>query len=151
MRPGANVTKVRLVHASVRQLHKKSGVWDYDTYGEPVSQKYTAGTICVFSVQVLETMRNLGITVSNDDAHGFMCAWHYVNHYLGQVRGHDGAAANTPRPAVSAPSAALTQRVGEQGGEVVLLADPRDPVRSWEAVRRGTDGGSSTPWTTCSA
>ncbi|MGW0499834.1 oxygenase MpaB family protein [Streptomyces sp. NPDC003007] len=79
----ADVTKVRLVHASVRQLHKMSGVWDYDTYGEPVSQKYTAGAICVFSVQVLEAMRNLGITVSEDDAHGFMCAWHYVNHYLG--------------------------------------------------------------------
>lgn len=25
----ATVTKVRLVHASVRQLHKKSGEWDY--------------------------------------------------------------------------------------------------------------------------
>lgn len=25
----ANVTKVRLVHASIRQLHKKIGVWDY--------------------------------------------------------------------------------------------------------------------------
>ncbi|WP_437105261.1 oxygenase MpaB family protein [Streptomyces sp. enrichment culture] len=79
----ANVTKVRLVHASVRQLHKKSGRWDYAKWGEPVSQKYTTGAACVFSVQVLEAMRNLGITVSKQDAHGFMCAWHYVNHYLG--------------------------------------------------------------------
>lgn len=79
----ANVTKVRLVHASVRQLHKKSGVWDYAKWGEPVSQKYTTGATCVFSVQILEAMRNLGIDVSKDDAHGFMCSWHYVNHYLG--------------------------------------------------------------------
>ncbi|MEU7278455.1 oxygenase MpaB family protein [Streptomyces sp. NPDC045431] len=79
----ANVTKVRLVHASVRQLHKKSGKWDYATHGEPVSQKYTTGAACVFSVQVLQAMRNLGIDVSKDDAHGFVCAWHYVNHYLG--------------------------------------------------------------------
>ncbi|MFI8517719.1 oxygenase MpaB family protein [Streptomyces sp. NPDC085481] len=79
----ANVTKVRLVHASVRQLHKKSGEWDYDTWGEPVSQKYTTGAACVFSVQILQAMRNLGLDVSKDDAHGFMCAWHYVNHYLG--------------------------------------------------------------------
>ncbi|WP_229357656.1 oxygenase MpaB family protein [Streptomyces sp. UNOB3_S3] len=79
----ANVTKVRLVHASVRQLHKKSGVWDYAKWGEPVPQKYTTGAICVFSVQILEAMKNLGIDVSKDDANGFMRAWHYVNHYLG--------------------------------------------------------------------
>ncbi|MEV3988511.1 oxygenase MpaB family protein [Streptomyces sp. NPDC049837] len=79
----ATVTKVRMVHASVRQLHKKSGEWDYAKWGEPVSQKYTTGAACVFSTQVLQAMRNLGIHVSKDDAHGFMCAWHYVNHYLG--------------------------------------------------------------------
>ncbi|WP_234316525.1 oxygenase MpaB family protein [Streptomyces sp. NRRL F-5702] len=79
----ATVTKVRLVHASVRQLHKQSGQWDYDKWGEPVSQKYTTGAACVFSTQILQGMRNLGIDVSADDARGFMCAWHYVNHYLG--------------------------------------------------------------------
>ncbi|MEU9237573.1 oxygenase MpaB family protein [Streptomyces subrutilus] len=79
----ANVTKVRLVHASVRQLHKQSGEWDYAKWGEPVSQKYTTGAACVFSTQILQAMKNLGIDVSKDDAHGFMCAWHYVNHYLG--------------------------------------------------------------------
>lgn len=79
----ANVTKVRLVHASVRQLHKKSGEWDYAKWGEPVSQKYTTGAACVFSTQILQAMARLGLDVSKDDAHGFMCSWHYVNHYLG--------------------------------------------------------------------
>ncbi|MDQ0771848.1 hypothetical protein QF026_000314 [Streptomyces aurantiacus] len=79
----ANVTKVRLVHASVRQLHKKSGKWDYAKWGEPVSQKYTTGAACVFSTQILQALKNLGVDVSRDDAHGFICAWHYVTHYLG--------------------------------------------------------------------
>ncbi|MCK7624465.1 DUF2236 domain-containing protein [Streptomyces sp. RS10V-4] len=79
----ATVTKVRLVHASVRQLHKKSGEWDYAKWGEPVSQKYTTGAACVFSTQILQAMKHLGINVSRADAHGFVCAWHYVNHYLG--------------------------------------------------------------------
>nr|WP_237531230.1 oxygenase MpaB family protein [Streptomyces sp. SID3212] len=79
----ANVTKVRLVHASVRQLHKRSGEWDYATWGEPVSQKYTTGAACVFSTQILQAMKRLGVDVAKDDANGFMCAWHYVNHYLG--------------------------------------------------------------------
>ncbi|WP_223291211.1 oxygenase MpaB family protein [Streptomyces avicenniae] len=79
----ANVTKVRLVHASVRQLHKQSGEWDYAKWGEPVSQKYTTGAACVFSTQILQAMENLGLAVSRDDAHGFICAWHFVGHYLG--------------------------------------------------------------------
>ncbi|MER6910461.1 oxygenase MpaB family protein [Streptomyces sp. NPDC000594] len=79
----ATVTKVRLVHASVRQLHRKSGEWDHAQWGEPVSQKYTCGATYVFSVQILEAMRNLGLTVSRNDAQGFMAAWHYINHYLG--------------------------------------------------------------------
>ncbi|WP_223837551.1 oxygenase MpaB family protein [Streptomyces venezuelae] len=79
----ATVTKVRLVHASVRQLHKKSGVWDYAKWGEPVSQKYTTGAACVFSAQILQAMKNLGLDVSKNDAHGFICSWHYINHYLG--------------------------------------------------------------------
>ncbi len=79
----ATVTKVRLVHASVRQLHKKSGEWDYAKWGEPVSQKYITGASAVFSSQILQGMQHLGLDVSREDAHGFMCAWHYVNHYLG--------------------------------------------------------------------
>ncbi|MFI5756668.1 oxygenase MpaB family protein [Streptomyces sp. NPDC051569] len=79
----ANVTKVRLVHASVRQLHRKSGEWDYATWGEPVSQKYTTGAAFVFSTQILQAMERLGVDVAKDDADGFMCAWHYVSHYLG--------------------------------------------------------------------
>ncbi|MFJ9432526.1 oxygenase MpaB family protein [Streptomyces sp. NPDC101490] len=79
----ANVTKVRLVHASVRELHKKSGEWDYATWGEPVPQRYTTGAAFVFSTEILQAMARLGIDVAKDDARGFMCAWHYVNHYLG--------------------------------------------------------------------
>ncbi|MFF7357201.1 oxygenase MpaB family protein [Streptomyces filipinensis] len=79
----ATVTKVRLVHASVRHLHEKSAERDYAKWGEPVSQKYTAGAICDSSVQILEALKNLGVHVSDEDRHGFMCAWHYVNHYLG--------------------------------------------------------------------
>ncbi|MFF7250154.1 oxygenase MpaB family protein [Embleya sp. NPDC008237] len=79
----ATVTKVRLVHASVRQLHKKSGEWDYEKWGEPVSQKYTTGASCVFSTQILQGMARLGLHVSKDDARGFAGAWHYVDHYLG--------------------------------------------------------------------
>lgn len=48
-----------------------------------MSQKYTTGAACVFSTQILQAMDHLKVHVSPGDARGFVCAWHYVNHYLG--------------------------------------------------------------------
>ncbi|MUL42040.1 DUF2236 domain-containing protein [Streptomonospora sp. PA3] len=75
--------KVRLVHAAIRELHRRSGEWDYEGMGMPVSQLYTAGAALVFSVGVLDGMENIGLTVEPDEAEGFMYAWAIVAHFLG--------------------------------------------------------------------
>ncbi|GAA4951713.1 oxygenase MpaB family protein [Streptomonospora halophila] len=75
--------KVRLVHAAIRELHRRSGEWDYEAMGMPVSQLYTAGAALVFSVGVLDGMENIGLTVDRDEAEGFMYAWAIVAHFLG--------------------------------------------------------------------
>jgi len=75
--------KVRLVHAAIRELHRRSGRWDYEGMGEPVSQLYTAGAALVFSVQVLDGMSNLGRTVDPREADGFVHAWMVIAHFLG--------------------------------------------------------------------
>nr|WP_236567613.1 MULTISPECIES: hypothetical protein [unclassified Nocardiopsis] len=62
--------KVRLVHAAIRELHRRSGRWNYGEMGTPVSQLYTAGAALVFSVQVLEGMSNLGRTADSGEAGG---------------------------------------------------------------------------------
>ncbi|WP_017584981.1 oxygenase MpaB family protein [Nocardiopsis ganjiahuensis] len=75
--------KVRLVHAAIRELHRRSGRWDYEGMGMPVSQLYTAGAALVFSVQVLEGMANLGRKVDPDEADGFSHAWMVIAYFLG--------------------------------------------------------------------
>ncbi|MEU0895594.1 hypothetical protein [Streptomyces massasporeus] len=59
-------TKARLVHASVRELRKRSGQWDHDTRGEPVSLKYTDAAGYVLSTQVLESMGDQEWALSDD-------------------------------------------------------------------------------------
>ncbi|QBI55540.1 oxygenase MpaB family protein [Streptomonospora litoralis] len=75
--------KVRLVHAAIRELHRRSGEWDYDGMGAPVSQLYTAGAALVFSVGVLDGMENIGLSVDQNEAEGFMYSWAIVAHFLG--------------------------------------------------------------------
>lgn len=75
--------KVRLVHAAIRELHRRSGKWDYESMGMPVSQLYTAGAALIFSVGVLDGMANIGLTVDDNEAEGFAYAWAVIAHFLG--------------------------------------------------------------------
>ncbi|MFD6952480.1 hypothetical protein A6A08_11855 [Nocardiopsis sp. TSRI0078] len=75
--------KVRLVHAAIRELHRRSGRWDYEEMGMPVSQLHTAGAALVFSVQVLEGMENLGRRPDPREADGFFHVWMVIAHFLG--------------------------------------------------------------------
>ncbi|MFW5415781.1 DUF2236 domain-containing protein [Nocardiopsis sp. CNT-189] len=75
--------KVRLVHAAIRELHRRSGQWDYEGMGMPVSQLYTAGAALVFSIAVLDGMENVGLKVDANEADGFAYAWKIISHFLG--------------------------------------------------------------------
>ncbi|WP_170141012.1 oxygenase MpaB family protein [Allonocardiopsis opalescens] len=75
--------KVRLVHAAIRELHRRSGRWDYERMGAPVSQLDTAGAALALSVGVLDGMRNLGLRVGGNEADGFVYAWAVLAHFLG--------------------------------------------------------------------
>jgi len=75
--------KVRLVHAAIRQLHLRSGKWDRDKYGMPVSQYYTGGAAIVFSAGTLDALKRLGVNVTAREEYGYCTAWAIIAHYLG--------------------------------------------------------------------
>ncbi|MFJ9852731.1 oxygenase MpaB family protein [Streptomyces sp. NPDC101150] len=76
--------KVRLVHAAIRVLHERSGKWDHEQDGTPVSQYYTAGAALVFSAGILDSLKRIGIkNVSEREADGFVHAWRIIAHFLG--------------------------------------------------------------------
>jgi hypothetical protein len=74
--------RVRLMHAQVRRLLKRSGRWNPD-WGEPVSQLYMAGTAITLSVVFLRSLRRLGLLVSRDDAEALLALWRYSSHLMG--------------------------------------------------------------------
>ncbi|MCX5380128.1 oxygenase MpaB family protein [Streptomyces sp. NBC_00091] len=75
--------KVRLVHAAIRQLHLRSGKWNTEKDGMPVSLLYTAGAALVFSVGTLDAMARIGIATTAREQEGYFYAWRIIGHWLG--------------------------------------------------------------------
>ena len=59
---------VRLIHAQVRRMILCSGRWDADAWGAPINQHDELGTSLLFSVIVLEGLRQLGVRIAQADA-----------------------------------------------------------------------------------
>jgi hypothetical protein len=55
------IQKTRLIHAAVRHFLIASGRWDVAADGVPVCRQDMVGALLIFSVQVIEGMRRLGI------------------------------------------------------------------------------------------
>lgn len=87
MRPFADgwqiTLKVRLIHAQVRRMILKSGAWRADAWGTPVNQHDMAGTTLLFSVSILDGLRQLGMTVDADEADHYMHLWRWAGRVIG--------------------------------------------------------------------
>lgn len=91
MRPGGlarggkgirSVQKVRLMHAAVRHLVGKHAGWNPE-WGTPVNQEDLAGTLLAFSWIVVDGLRKLGYSLSDQDAEDFLYAWRVVGYLIG--------------------------------------------------------------------
>ena len=87
MRPlgaGYQITvKVRLIHAQVRRMILRTGTWREDLWGAPINQHDMAGTTILFSLALLEGLRQLGVRIAPDDAEAYMHLWRYSGHVMG--------------------------------------------------------------------
>jgi hypothetical protein len=87
MRPRASGWKltlnVRLIHAQVRRMIGKSGRWDAAAWGAPINQHDELGTLLLFSVVVLEGLRQLGTRVAPADAEAYMHLWRWSGWLMG--------------------------------------------------------------------
>jgi len=67
--------KVRLMHAGLRTIVDRRRP-DYEpVYGKPVNQEDMLGTIMGFSLLVIQGIRKLGITVTDEDAEDYYYLW----------------------------------------------------------------------------
>jgi hypothetical protein len=75
--------KVRLIHAHVRRMiRKRPGVWN-EAWGAPINQHDQAGTSLLFSVAVLDGLRELGVRINRTDAEAYMHLWRVSGWLMG--------------------------------------------------------------------
>lgn len=82
--PGFAITlKVRLMHASVRELIIKSGRWRADRWAAPINQHDMVATIHLFATSFLEGVEILGMRLSPLEKEDFLHLWRYVGYVIG--------------------------------------------------------------------
>ncbi|MDI5978259.1 oxygenase MpaB family protein [Amycolatopsis magusensis] len=77
------IQKTRLIHAAVRYFIERSGKWDSVAEGVPLCQQDLLGALFIFSVQVIDGMRRIGISVSEDEAESYYYVWRVTGAMLG--------------------------------------------------------------------
>lgn len=78
-----STVRVRLMHAQVRQMLKKSGRWNYADWGHPINQGDTMATILEFSQILLIGLRVLGFRFTRDEREAVNHLWRYVGYLSG--------------------------------------------------------------------
>ena len=75
--------RIRLVHAQLRRLLGASGEWDYEAWGLPLSSAHLGFAITSFSARLLDHMKKLGASYTNEERESFMAVWRYTGHVMG--------------------------------------------------------------------
>ncbi|MGB5811971.1 MAG: oxygenase MpaB family protein [Polyangiales bacterium] len=83
-RPGHEITvRVRLIHAYVRRACMNSEDWNASEWGIAINQADMFGTLLEFSLLVMDGVRRLGFTMTDDEAHAILSLWRYCGHLSG--------------------------------------------------------------------
>ncbi|KZB79219.1 oxygenase MpaB family protein [Amycolatopsis regifaucium] len=77
------IQKTRLIHAAVRYFITRSGEWDVEADGVPLCQQDMLGALLIFSVQVIDGMRRIGISVTEREAEDYYYVWRVTGAMLG--------------------------------------------------------------------
>ncbi|WET77418.1 oxygenase MpaB family protein [Amycolatopsis sp. QT-25] len=77
------IQKTRLIHAAVRYFITRSGEWDVEADGVPLCQQDMLGALLIFSVQVIDGMRRMGVTVTDREAEDYYHVWRVTGAMLG--------------------------------------------------------------------
>lgn len=79
----AAALRVRLMHARVRLGLRAAPGWQRDDWGEPINQYDMVGTILMFSLVLIDGLREMGATVTADEEADVLHLWRTVGHVMG--------------------------------------------------------------------
>ena len=75
--------RIRMVHAQVRHLLKKSSEWETAEWGMPLSAAHIAFATDAFSALLLKRASQLGVVLPDHERAAFMMNWRYSGHLMG--------------------------------------------------------------------
>ncbi len=76
-------TRVRFVHARIRSLLAKSGEWDFEAWGTPLSAANLGLAIAIFSMQLLRYSKLVGTRFSTEEQESVLAVWRYAGYLMG--------------------------------------------------------------------
>lgn len=76
-------TRLRFVHARVRNLLANSDAWDVEHYGTPISAAHLGLATTVFSMRLLEHAALVGAVFNEDEEASVMQVWRYAGVVMG--------------------------------------------------------------------
>ncbi len=77
------IQKTRLIHAAVRHFVTTAPEWDAEVDGVPICQEDLLGALMIFSVQVIDGMRRIGVEVTETKAQDYYYVWRVAGAMLG--------------------------------------------------------------------
>lgn len=78
-----SAVRVRLMHAQVRYMLKKSEKWDEAAWGHPINQSDSMATILEFSSVFLLGLRVVGFRFTQEEREAVVHLWRYVGYLMG--------------------------------------------------------------------
>ena len=75
--------RIRLIHARIRNLLKRSDDWDTAAWGRPISAAHLAFALAAFSARLLKHLKALGGVYNDDERASFMSVWRYSGYLMG--------------------------------------------------------------------
>lgn len=78
-----STVKVRMVHAAVRRMLRKTPSWDALAWGSPINNADMAATALSFSVAMLYGTRLMGLRYTQQEADDLMLLWRYSGYLSG--------------------------------------------------------------------
>ena len=76
-------TRVRIVHARIRNLLAKSDDWQHDAWGTPLSAAHLGFAISVFSKRLLDYSELVGARFSDEEKESVLAVWRYTGYLMG--------------------------------------------------------------------
>ncbi len=76
-------TRIRFIHARIRNLLAKSKEWSHETWGTPVSAAHLGFAISVFSRRLVEYSLRVGANLDRSEQESIIKVWRYTGYLMG--------------------------------------------------------------------